>query len=72
MVKEKFKEKIVNEWFEQLTGDHGGKPSKLRFYKVFKKSFTREPYLNILKDYKLRKLKSVRKVLRLILDLLIT
>ena len=56
MVKEKFKEKIVNEWFEQLTGDHGGKPSKLRFYKVFKKSFTREPYLNILKDYKLRKL----------------
>ena len=42
--------------FEQLTGDHRGKPSKLRFYKVFKKNFVREPYLHILKDYKLRKL----------------
>ena len=55
MIKEKFREKIVNEWFGKLSGDCNGN-NKLRFYKLIKTNFAREPYLNILKDYKLRKL----------------
>ena len=33
-----------------------GESSKLRFYKLFKTSFGREPYLDHIKDYKLRKI----------------
>ena len=32
-----------------------GESNKLRFYKFFKTSFGKEPYLNYIKDFKLRK-----------------
>ena len=57
MCKKKLHAKFIEEWSNDLAGGNlkVGESSKLRFYKLFKTSFGREPYLDHIKDYKLRK-----------------
>ena len=45
-------------WHAQISGAHQeqNKTSKLRFYKLFKKNFEREPYLNLVPDFQMRKI----------------
>ena len=56
--KKKFHAKFVEEWLNDLAGLNmkAGETSKLRFYKLFKTSFDKEPYLDHIKDFKLRKI----------------
>ena len=56
-VKKKLRSNYIKEWFDKLTDQNTriGASNKLRFYKLFKTSFHKEPYLNHIKDFKLRK-----------------
>ena len=57
LCKSKLKQKFVEEWRDQLAGIsmNEGQTSKLRFYKLFKKSFEREPYLDFINNFNLRR-----------------
>ena len=50
--------KFIEEWLNKLAGVNMrvGETSKLRFYKLFKTSFGKEPYLDHIKDFRLRKI----------------
>lgn len=51
MCKMKMKEKISQEWLTEISGDNReGNEGKLRFYKLFKRSFELEPYLTHIKN----------------------
>ena len=50
--KERLKEKFIRQWKNSIENQG----SKLRFYKKFKDSFVREPYLDILNCFQLRKI----------------
>ena len=52
--KAKLKEIIVEQW--DMYMDNIGDGNKLRFYKTFKNHFGREPYLDLLSDFQLRKI----------------
>ena len=56
--KKKFQSKFIEEWLNRLAGVNTrvGETSKLRFYKLFKTSFSKEPYLDHIKDFRLRKI----------------
>ena len=56
--KKKFQSKFIEEWLNKLAGVNMriGETSKLRFYKLFKTSFGKEPYLDHIKDFRLRKI----------------
>ena len=51
--KDKLKEKVIEQWEIYMSNVGGG--NKLRFYKTFKSSFNREPYLDSVSDFHLRK-----------------
>ena len=51
MCKERLKEKFIQQWRNSI----GSQGSKLRFYNLFKESFAREPYLDNLNCFQLRK-----------------
>ena len=51
--KDKLKKKIVEQWDTYMLNVGDG--SKLRFYKTFKNSFSRESYLDLVSDFQLRK-----------------
>ena len=49
---------ISEQWYNVIFGSEGSlhnQSSKLRFYKLFKTSFHREPYLDFVSDFKLRR-----------------
>ena len=56
--KMKFQSKYIEEWLTKLAGlnTNVGETSKLRFYKLFKTSFGKEPYLDHIKDFRLSKI----------------
>ena len=58
LCKKKLRNKFIEEWHNDLAGLNmkTGETSKLRFYKLFKTSFGREPYLDHIKDFNLRKI----------------
>jgi hypothetical protein len=52
------KDKIVEQWRISISGvseQHKNQSSKLRFYKIFKTTFGREPYLDFIPNFHLRK-----------------
>ena len=53
----KLKDVIAEQWHSQLTGTSNDPNStnKLRFYKLFKTSFNREKYLELIPDFQLRR-----------------
>ena len=51
---EKIKNKFSQQWVSAISNE--GQSSKLRFYKQFKDNFCREPYLDHLNVYQLRKI----------------
>ena len=54
----KLQNKISEQWYSVISGSEGplhNQSSKLRFYKLFKTSFHREPYLDFVSDFKLRR-----------------
>ena len=55
--KKKLKEKFIDDWLLEISGvsRKNGENSKMRFYKLIKKSFEKEPYLDIIKDFNLRR-----------------
>ena len=50
--------KFADEWLKHINGDYlrEGQTSKLRFYKLFKTTFSREPYLDCIPNFYLRKI----------------
>ena len=56
--KTKLKAKIAEQWGNYISnvGVDQNNGSKLRFYKTFKNSFDREPYLDLVSDFHLRKI----------------
>ena len=51
----KLQNKISEQWYSDISGSEGplhNQSSKLRFYKLFKTSFHREPYLDFVSDFK--------------------
>ena len=58
--KEKIRDKFIQLWFNDISGHNAvnGQGSKLRFYKLFKNAFSREPYLDHINCFHLRKVVS--------------
>ena len=57
LCKSKLKDLFLQQWTAELTGMNAANPqsSKLRFYKLFKTTFRREPYLMEISNFYLRK-----------------
>ena len=57
LCKTTLRKKFEKEWGDQISGLNRteGQSNKLRFYKMFKTNLIREPYLDIIKDFHLRK-----------------
>ena len=55
--KKELTNKFIQEWHKEITDLHrqNGGQNKLRFYNLIKKDFRREPYLDTIKSFKLRK-----------------
>ena len=53
----RIKDKFVDEWRKHISGVflREGQTSKLRFYQLFKTTFCREPYLDMIPNFQLRK-----------------
>ena len=54
----KLKEKVIEQWQASISDNMGRQNTqgnKLRFYKIFKKHFCREPYLEFITNFHLRK-----------------
>ena len=55
--KKKLKEKFIDDWRVEISGirKKNGENNKMRFYELIKKRFEREPYLDIIKNFNLRR-----------------
>lgn len=57
LVRKRIKTRFINLWQSHVSGVNLGpnESSKLRFYKLFKNSFEREPYLDLIPTFQMRK-----------------
>ena len=56
--KERIKSKFISQWGEEISADNSrsGRSNKLRFYQLYKDKFSREPYLDYISSFNLRKI----------------